>query len=92
MEVEKATFTPLVLTTAGGMAEECRTYQSRLTELLTDKKGKEHTTTISFIRTKVSCAILRSALLLRGSRTTRRISTNLQNTDFAVERGIAVIN
>ena len=34
MEVEQATFTPLVFTTAGGMAEECRRYQSRLTELL----------------------------------------------------------
>ena len=63
MEVEQATFTPLVFTTTGGMAEEWRRYHSRLTELLTDKKGEEYTTTISWIRTKVSFAVLRSALL-----------------------------
>ena len=92
MEVEQATFTPLVFTTTGGMAEECRRYHSRLAELLTDKKGEEYATTISWIRTKVSFAMLRSALLcLRGSRTTRRISTNLQNNDFALERGLAAI-
>ena len=39
MEVQQATFTLLVFTTAGGMAEECRRYHSRLTELLADKKG-----------------------------------------------------
>jgi len=92
MEVEQATFTPLVFTTTGGMAEECRRYHSRLPELLTDKKGEEYATTISWIWTKVSFAILRSALLcLGGSRATRRISTNLQNTEFALERGLAAI-
>ena len=62
MEVEQATFTPLVFTTTGGMAEECRRYHGRLAELLADKKGEEYATTISWIRTKVSFAILRSAL------------------------------
>ena len=61
MEVEQATFTPLVFTTTGGMAEECRRYHSRLAELLADKKGEEYATTISWIRAKVSFEILRSA-------------------------------
>ena len=92
MEVEQATFTPSVFTITGGMANECRRYHSRLAELLADKKGEEYAITISWIRTKVSFAILRSALLcLRGSRATRRVSTNLQNTDFALERGLATI-
>jgi len=74
MEVEPATFTPLVFTTTRGIAAECRRYHSRLAELLADKKGEEYATTISWIRTKVSLAILRSALLcLRRSRATRRI-------------------
>ena len=55
MEVEQATFTPLVFThTEGGMAGECRRYHSRLAELLGDKKAEEYATTISWIRTKVS--------------------------------------
>ena len=45
MEVEQATFTPLVFTTTGGMAEECRRYHSRLTELLAGKKREEYATT-----------------------------------------------
>ena len=92
MEVEQATFTPLVFTTTEGMAEECRRYHNRLAELLADKKGEEYATTISWIRTKVSFAIFRSALLcLRGLRAKRRISANLQNTSFAVERVLAAI-
>ena len=91
MEVEQATLTPLVFTTTGGMAKECRRYYSRLAERLADKKGKEYATTKSWIRTKVSFEMLRSALLCpRGSRATRRISTSLQNMQFAVERGLAV--
>jgi len=70
----------------GGMAEECRAYHSRLAELLADKKGK------STPWTKLSFALLRSALLyLGGSRATRKIYTNLQDTDFAVKRGLAEI-
>ena len=39
MEVEKATFTPLVFTITGGMAAECQVYHKRLAELLSAKKG-----------------------------------------------------
>ena len=93
MEVEQATFTPLVFTTTGGMAEECRRYHSRLAELLAIKKGEDYATTISWIRAKVSFAILRSALLcLRGSRATRRVTLNVQDTDLEIEKGLAAIN
>ena len=72
-EIEQGTFTPLVFTTTGGMADECLRYHSRLTELLSAKKHGSYATTISWVRAKVSFAILQSALLcLRGSRTPRR--------------------
>ena len=32
------------------MADECKRYHSRLTELLSDKKGEDYSTTISWIR------------------------------------------
>ena len=38
--VEQATFMPLVFSTTGGMAAECKRYHSRLAELLATKKGK----------------------------------------------------
>ena len=57
------TFTPLVFTTTGGMADECLRYHSRLAELLPAKKQESYATTISWVRVKVSFAISRSALL-----------------------------
>ena len=41
MEVEQATFTPLMSTTTGGMAPECQVYHKRLAELLSAKKGED---------------------------------------------------
>ena len=41
LEVEQATFTPLVFSTTGGMAAECKRYHSRLAELLATKKGEK---------------------------------------------------
>ena len=81
------TFTPLVFTTTGGMADECRRYHCRLAELISTKKGEPYAAAISWIRTKVSFAILRAALLcLRGSRTPRRRQfANVWNNDLELE-------
>ena len=63
LEIEHGTFTPLVFTTTGDMAAECLRYYSRLAELIADKKAESYANTISWIRAKVSFAILRSAIL-----------------------------
>ena len=42
MEIEQGTFTPLVLTTTGGMADECAKYHSRLAGLIANKKGESY--------------------------------------------------
>ena len=93
MDVEQGTFTPLVFTTTGGMGEECKRYHDRLAELVAAKKGENYATTVSWIRSKVSFAILRSALLcLRGSRTVRRvIRSNVRDADFELDRCLAKI-
>ena len=75
MEIEQETFTPLVFTTKGGMADECVKHHSRLAELIANKKGESHSSAISWIRAnlKVSFAIVRTAILcLRGSSSRRR--------------------
>jgi len=72
------------------MADECLRYHSRLTELLSAKKQERYATTISWVRAKVSFAILRNALLcLRGSRTPRRRNLDIKNSDLEIERGKA---
>ena len=45
MEIEQGTFTPLVFTTTGGMANECVKYHSRLAELIANKKGESYSST-----------------------------------------------
>ena len=94
MEIEQGTFTPLVFSTTGGMTEECKRYHSRLAQLLAMKKGEHYSTTIAWVRTKVSFAILRSALLcLRGSRTIRRRNNlNINDIDIEIEKCRARIN
>ena len=93
LEREQTTFTPLLFSTTGGMAAECKRYHSRLSELLATKKGETSATTMSWIRARVSFALLRSALLcLRGSRTKRRIHLELPDIDFDIERGHANIH
>ena len=89
IEVENGTFTPLVFTTTGGMSQKCQRYHSRLAELISSKKQEEYATTITWIRTKVSFAILRTALVcLRGTRSGRR-KANVQKNDFEIEKGLA---
>ena len=89
-EIEQGTFTPLVFTTTGGMADECLRDRSRLAELLSTKKQESYAATISWVRAKVSFAILRSALLyLRGSRTPRRRNLDVKDRDLEIEKGQA---
>ena len=44
LEVEQATFSPKVFSTTGGMAMECKRYNSRLAELVATKKGESYAT------------------------------------------------
>ena len=66
LEVEQVTFTPLVFSTIGRMAVECKRYHSRVAAVIATKKGESYTTTMSWIRAKVSIAGLRSAFLFKG--------------------------
>ena len=68
-EVEHASFTPLIFTIYGAMGIECRSFVSKLTELLAIKRDLPKTTVTLWVRTKISFALIRSMLIcLRGSR------------------------
>ena len=54
------------------------------------KKQESYATTISWVRAKVSFALLRSALLcLRRSRTPRRRNLDVKDRDLEIEKGRA---
>ena len=40
--MEEGTFAPLLFTSTGGMADECKRFHSRLAELLALKKGDDY--------------------------------------------------
>ena len=85
MEIEQGTFTSLVFTSTGGMADECVKYRSRLAELIANKKGASYSSAISWIRDKVSFAFVLSAMLcLRGSRSRRR-QLGFVDSDLQIE-------
>ena len=92
MEIEQGTFTPLVFTTTGGMADECVSYHSRLAELIANKKGESYSSAISWIRAKESLAIIRSSILyLRGPRSRRR-QLDFVNSDLQIDNSRACPN
>ena len=69
------------------MAVECKRFHSRLAELIAIRKGEKYSTTMSWIRSKVSFALLRSALLcLRGSRSPRCVPLNLEHCELEIEK------
>ena len=69
LEVEKATFTPLVFSTSGGMGNEAEKFHKRLASLLAEKRDTPYSDCMSYLRKKLSFCLLRTTLVaLRGYR------------------------
>ena len=69
LNVEKATFTPLVFTTTGGMGPECARMNKRIAELISEKKGEKYGQVMQYIRTRLRFALLRCTIVaIRGVR------------------------
>ena len=69
IEVERATFTPLVFSASGGMAKAAQVCFKRLAGLVAEKRKEPYSRIMGWIRTTLSFCLLRSAILcVRGSR------------------------
>ena len=69
INVEKASFTPLVFSTTGGMAPECIRTNKRIATLIALKTGEKYCHVVSHIRTRLRFALLRACLIaVRGFR------------------------
>lgn len=69
LEVEHATFTPLVFSASGGFGKEATTFYKRLASLLADHWDQPYSTTMSWLRCTISFCLLRSAIqCIRGAR------------------------
>ena len=69
INVEKATFAPLLFLTTGGMGPECSRVNRRLAELTSMKTGESYSLVIKHLRTRLRFALLRATLIaVRGVR------------------------
>ena len=60
---ERASFIPLVFTTAATTAPECDRFHKRLAELISHKRKERYSSVLSYIRTRISFAMLKSILV-----------------------------
>ena len=68
LEVEHASFPPITFIIYGAMGIECRSLVSKLSELLAIKRDLPKSTVTSWVRTKITFALIRLMLIcLRGS-------------------------
>ena len=87
-EVEHGVFTPLVLSTMGGMGREAATFYRRLADGISRKERKEYSVIMGWFRCRLSFAILRSAILcIRGSRSSHHRPINELNISLAASEG-----
>ena len=73
IEIEGSTFCPLIFAATGGAAPAATKVIRKIAEKLSDKKKERYSDVITFIRTKLSFALLRSSVLcIRGCRSLKR--------------------
>ena len=69
INIEKATFVPLVFSTHGGMGNECKTVVKRIATKIAEKRGERYAAIVNHLTTRLRFSLLRSVLLmLRGTR------------------------
>ena len=88
LDVENGVFTPLVFGTNGGLGEECARFLSSLSAKISLKDDETYAHTITWIRTKLSFEILRSAIAcVRGARIPFRTMDEIRDFDLLVQQG-----
>ena len=69
IQVERASFTPLIFTTSGGMAKECTRYHKQVARLISLKTKEEYPQVMNHLRTRLRYVLLKSTLIaIRGER------------------------
>ncbi len=69
IQTEKASFTPLIYSTNGGMAPQSVIFHKKLAHQIADKRKEKYADVISCMRTKLCFSMLKSVLIsIRGAR------------------------
>ncbi len=69
VNIEKATFTPLVFSTTGGMSHEAAKFYKHLASRMSQKTGQKYCDVVTFIRRRLRFDLLKTCIIsLRGYR------------------------
>ena len=83
IEVERATFTPLVTSATGSMAKTSTIFYKRLAAMLEEKSNTPYSKVINLIRCRLRFCLLHAAIMcIRGSRST---ATKLRSEPYDVQ-------
>jgi len=87
-EVEHGVFTPLVLSTNGGMGKEAATFYRRLADLIAQKRQHPYSRVMGWLRCRLSFASIRSSIMcIRGSRLSLHRPVYMDNITLASQEG-----
>ena len=85
LEVENSSFNPIVFACTGGAGPSASRIMKKLAEKMSHKRKESYSDTLSYIRTKVSFALLKSATLcIRGCRSLKAPLPNYINSISAI--------
>ena len=88
-KIENGSFTPIVLSTFGGLSRETTVFYKRLANLLAVKRGSSYALTMTWLRIRLAFEMIKSATMcIRGSRSTSyKATTNNENIELALTEG-----
>ena len=83
LQVEKASFTPIVGSTFGGWGAEANKHHKRIASLIANKRQESYADVINHIRTRLRFCVLRSVLIaVRGVRGKSREADPISSLSF----------
>ena len=83
LQVEKASFTPIVGSTFGGMGIEAQKHHKRIATLIAEKRNENYADVINYIRTRLRFSLLKSVLTaVRGVRGSMRQAAPISSVSF----------
>ena len=83
IQVEKGSFTPVVLSSLGGMGVESGRFLSKVIELVSTKKKLEHSVVSIYIRTKISFELVQSQIsCIRGARSLKVMTMDVNDAEI----------
>ena len=69
IQMEKGTFTPIVMSTSGGVGNEADRHHKRITPLIAEKRRESYADVLNYITTRLRFCLFKSLLIaIRGFR------------------------